>query len=424
MASPYFCAVGLALLAAFSFAEGMRLLENATVAWTVSSARAVGGALVAMSGLAMFAGRLWPVLGRRRSADEGAVNADLIVVSEEGDETYDAVSWAFDLSGRRRAAFSGHVVAVGVGVLFLALLGYALAPVWQPAGLARGGVLELSTSQHAEAAEVFREGLKVKENLGGWRFELTSLDLGRLEAGGSEKPAEAQILATHIPTGEQVKGSVTRSQPILVGDFTLRLGAVAPTPRPVGVLANILDTQTGASLELPLIINRPVGLPDTETSVTLTRVEPDFMDGQGLAAQGVIQEGRKGPAREFWLFEKSRDYDGQHRGGRYKVSFGAVIPGHRVLLNISQPVGFDPISIFIALLALGTFLFFFTTQTSAMKVVRRGKDAVILSSLNDAEGLIIAASTAPERYPGVTQEEDEGEVEDDETDDDGDEGEA
>lgn len=376
VSTPWPAVAGLVLLAGLHWLEVQRLLQGAAGLWSVDSLRAVGVGVVAASGLAMGAARLRPALGLGGGGAEG-VAADLAAPAQDVDLGLLGIG--------RRPRYEGALAAAGALLLFVGLLGYAGSPLFRGAGLVRGGELVLTPGAPAEAAVVLREGLAVRENLGGWRFEIDRIDVGALDGRG-EGPAQIFLRVTRVQTGEVTEAVLRQDQLLQLGELRIALEALAPAPQPAGVWVTVTDREASPprSFDLKLTAGRTLADPAGPGRFQLRRIEEGYLGGEGTAAQGVVQlEGEE--AQEFWIFEKAPGYDARHRGGRYAVSFKELVPGHLVTARLSQPEPASPIPAWIVCLCVGTFLLSARPQLSAVKIGAEGEERVLVSSLNEGE---------------------------------------
>ncbi len=384
VATPWPAVAGLLLLSGVHLAEMTRLLQETQKLWSVDSLRAVGGGLIAACALAMFVARILPVL-RPGGVSQENIAPDLVLPVED----IDVRELGLGRSGR--SDFQGKLPALGVALLFVGLIGYAVMPLFRGHGLVRGGELLLTPGSPTEAAEVVREGLRVRENLGGWRFEIDRIDPGSLQGQGGS-PGQVFLRLTRIQTGEETEAVLRQGQRLQVGEYTLALESIAPAPRPAGVWVDIKDTSVTPARDfaLKLTPGRSLADPDGPGRFQVRRIEERYLGGTGAAVQGIVQIAEEVPD-EFWLFERSPSFDTNHRGGRYALSFRELVPGHLVKVRLSQPDPMEAMPIWLLLLSLGVVLLFIKPQVSRARLVVDERELVLVSSLQDAEGAALDA---------------------------------
>jgi hypothetical protein len=378
VSSPWLAALGAGALAALHWAEAHRALGVGEV-WSAGLPRAMGVGLIAASLLAAAAARLWPVLGAHRAAtlESAGVDVDLDVRALDAED--------MGLERRGEGRFVGKLPAVGALLLGLALVGFGAWPLAQVSGLPSGGELRLDPGSFTEAAWVQREGLKVQENLAGWRFEIDRMEPGRL-TGQSQDPGKVFLRVTRIQTGETTEATLTEGQPVRVGEHDLTLTRVAPALRPAGVWVTVTDAQEKRDFDLKLTPGRTAPDPKGPGRFQLQSIEENYLGSNGAAARGVVQVEGEQPST-FWLFEDSPDFDPLHRKGRYALKFKELVPGHQVVCSISQPQPLDLLPPLMALLPVGLALLLWQTHRSLARGGADEPDRLHASSLNDAEAL-------------------------------------
>jgi hypothetical protein len=281
----------------------------------------------------------------------------------------------FHLDERHRSWFRGTAAMAGCVVVIVAALGFVALPLVTPSGLAKGGTLTLVSGQPAEAAQVFREGVSVRENLGGARYSLTEV---RIEGAPT-----VLLTATQVQTGQTQLLTLGASVNVRHGGHILRLEGIEPSIRPAGVVLEVTDTKSERTFPIRLTPGRPVEDPEGPGVFALERVQANWAGGAGFGARGTIRETEDGPAATFLAFEQRKDFDSLHRSGRYLIRFRAPIEGHRVTIGIHRASNDQRLPVLLALFLVGVVLLVSTRQVSATLVHDRKGDFVKVSSVNE-----------------------------------------
>lgn len=358
------------------------MLTPATATSTLTI-RAVAAGLLVASALTAAAQRLWPTLAAQRHATPAAVAEDALVPLE------DAAGEAATLAHVGDARFVGRLAAAGAVLVMAGVAIFAISPLAEPPGLPAGGLMRLDARNGAEAAWVDVGGVRVKQNLAGYKYEIADVRLGQLDRS-SQDPATVKIRITHIPTSEVTEATLVAGGLTEVGGQVLSLVALEPNPVPAGIRATITDTRDARTFDAVLRVGQ--GLEDEKSrgSFVLETIEPEYMENMGVRAQGVVIEDDKEYA--FVLWEKAPEYDAVHRAGRFHIVYKDLIPGFQAVLGVAEPPPVDLVPIAIALVLVGIGLVFAVPQRSWLAVHRDGQTQIAVSSINDAVGAVTAAT--------------------------------
>jgi hypothetical protein len=374
LASPWALASGLAMGAMVHLVEASALMGAGTHATTTWSVRALAVGVVVVSAVAMAIARALPALRSASNAGSDGVLADLVLPAELLDPG------ALQLGDRRSSMYRGATAVAGAVLVLLAALGYLALPLVASTGLAQGGELALVAGQPAESARVFREGIWVRENLGGAGYVLADVTT-------SGTPT-VTLDITQVQTGTLDRVVLEAGAAVQHGSHVLRVRGIEPSLRPAGVTVDITDSQENRSFALRLTPGRPTQDPAGPGVFALQRVAPNWAGGAGFGASGTVQEVEDGPAASFLAFEERPDFDELHRSGRYHIRFKAPIDGNRVTIAIHEPSGDDRLPVLLVLLALGVALLASSRHVAAVLIPGTRGDSIAVGSLNEGASVI------------------------------------
>lgn len=369
LASPWLLAAGLTLGALIELVEVQTLLGAGTEATTTWSARALAVGVVLVSAVAMAAARAIPALVGTTKASADAILPDIVFAAEVLDPA------TVNLSDTRVSWFRGATAVAGAVLIVLGGIGFLGLPLVGTTGLQQGGTLDLVAGRPADAAQVVREGVSVKENLAGSSYTLE-------EVTTSGNP-EVIVTVNQVQTGEATRLTLRPAEPVAYGDHVLRVRAIEPSLRAAGIVADVTDTEQNRSFEMRLTPGRAVQDPEGPGVFSLRRVEANWAGGAGFGASGTVQESEDGATAEFLAFEQRPDFDKLHRNGRYHVRFKAPIEGHRVTVAIHEPSGDNRLPVLLILFALGVALLASSRHVGAVLVRTQAGEDVAVASLNE-----------------------------------------
>jgi len=121
----------------------------------------------------------------------------------------------------------------------------------------------------------------------------------------------------------------------------------------------VKDRESGKEIQVPVSVGQKTAIPESSTSLFLTRFLPDFQ-GMGPAFQVVLSDSNS-PPMNFWLFQNHPEF-GERRTGRYRLSIKEIEPIYYSGLQVTKDPGVWLVWLGSSLMIVGFYLTFFVVH--------------------------------------------------------------
>lgn len=262
------------------------------------------------------------------------------------------------------------------------------------------------------------DGTILTRPLGGFAVRCDNFDLDRFKDGSARR--FASDLSVLDPAGEVIhRKRIIVNDPLKWGGLTFYQASYQERPDQSHAVVQLARPATGETKRVSATPAQPFWLGDGEVRYTVVDYQPAFGE-LGPAVQVVREQGplpgtpeaaaRPAESSSFWVFQRYPDFDREHRGDDFALTFEKLEPMYVTGIQ----VGYDPGVLWVylgcVLMGAGLFVTFWTAhrrlwarlepdRVTVAGAAHRNKEVFREEFEQLADGLGLAGRRAPAGGP-------------------------